>query len=144
MRYLKLRLSGTGNERDLVDYVDAMNSMDRKSNTGYLFTLNGGLICWSSRKQTTVALSTAEAEYYALCEVCKEALWLWGLLIELGKTLQGPTLILEDNQACFKMVEDGQITSQNKHIGTKLYFRQTFVIVCIYLELIREYFYYLI
>jgi transposase InsO family protein len=122
---LKLRLSGTGNERDLVGYVDAdwaMDSADRKSNSGYLFMLNGGLICWSSRKQTTVALSTAEAEYYALCEACKEALWLRGLLIELGETLQGPTLILEDNQACLKMVEDGQITSRNKHIGTKLQF----------------------
>ena len=120
---LKLRLSDTQKQESLVGFVDAdwaMDAADRKSNTGYLFKYNGGLISWTSRKQTVVTLSTAEAEYNALCEACKEAVWLRNLLDEFGEQQTGPTLIYEDNQSCLKMVENGQITSRNKHMGTKL------------------------
>ena len=39
---------------------------DRKSTSGYLFQIAGGPVSWRSKKQNTVALSTAEAEYVAL------------------------------------------------------------------------------
>ena len=44
-----------------------------KSTSGYLFTLNGGAICWRSVKQTCVANSKTEAEYVAASEAAKEA-----------------------------------------------------------------------
>lgn len=46
---------------------------DRKSTSGYVFLMGGGVISWASRKQTIVATSTCEAEYVAMCTVCKEA-----------------------------------------------------------------------
>ena len=49
---------------------------DRKSTSGYLFKLAGAAISWRSKKQSTVALSTAEAEYVALSSATQEALWL--------------------------------------------------------------------
>ena len=48
-----------------------------------MFTLNGGVICWRSVKQTCVADSTTEAEYVATSEVAKEAVWLKKFLLDL-------------------------------------------------------------
>ncbi|KAL0426860.1 UNVERIFIED_CONTAM: Retrovirus-related Pol polyprotein from transposon TNT 1-94 [Sesamum latifolium] len=64
------------------DYAGDLD--DRRSITGYVFTLGGGPICWKSTVQSIVALSTTEAEYMAVAEVAKEALWLNGLAKELG------------------------------------------------------------
>ena len=55
--------------QDCVGYSDADwagDTNDRKSTSGYVFQLNGTSISWRSKKQTSVALSTAEAEYMAL------------------------------------------------------------------------------
>uniref|UniRef100_A0A2N9F230 Reverse transcriptase Ty1/copia-type domain-containing protein n=1 Tax=Fagus sylvatica TaxID=28930 RepID=A0A2N9F230_FAGSY len=51
---------------------------------GYVFTLSGGPICWKSTLKFIVAISTTEAEYMAVAEATKEALWLKGLVKELG------------------------------------------------------------
>lgn len=48
----------------------------RKSTTGYLFCLGDTAISWSSKLQSTIALSSCEAEYMALKEAVKELLWL--------------------------------------------------------------------
>ncbi|KAL0448235.1 UNVERIFIED_CONTAM: Retrovirus-related Pol polyprotein from transposon TNT 1-94 [Sesamum latifolium] len=58
------------------DYADDLD--DRRSTTGYVFTLGGGPICWKSTAQSIVALSTTEAEYMAIAEATKEVLWLNG------------------------------------------------------------------
>ena len=47
---------------------------DRKSTSGYVFQIGGGAISWRSKKQTSVALSTAKAKYVALASTAQEAL----------------------------------------------------------------------
>nr|GEY10030.1 retrotransposon protein putative Ty1-copia subclass [Tanacetum cinerariifolium] len=47
---------------------------DTKSQTGYVFTLNGGAVVWKSSKQSTTAKHAAEAEYIAVAEAAKEAI----------------------------------------------------------------------
>ena len=64
------------------DYVGELD--DRRLTTGYVFTLTGGPICWRSMIQSTFATSTIEAEYMAVAEAAKEALWLTWLVRELG------------------------------------------------------------
>ena len=63
---------------------------DRRSTSGNVFLLGGGAITWSSRKQSSVALSTVEAEYMALNVATQEAVWLRQLQEELGVTEAGP------------------------------------------------------
>eukprot|EP00253_Pinus_taeda_P034159 PITA_34159 len=61
------------------------NLDDRKSITGYAFSIGSRVIAWSSKKQSTVALSSCEAEYQALCAATCEAIWLRRLLNDAGK-----------------------------------------------------------
>jgi hypothetical protein len=61
----------------IVGYIDASwanNVDDRKSTTGAIFMLNGGMISCESKKQATVVFSTMEAEYIALCQGTKEVI----------------------------------------------------------------------
>lgn len=61
-----------------------MYKYSRRSTAGYVFLLNNGPISWTSRKQPTVSTSTCEAEYIAQPEAACEAVWLRGLLGEIG------------------------------------------------------------
>jgi len=73
-----------GKSRDgLVGYVDSDYAGDldkRRSLTGYVFTIGACVVSWKANLQATVALSTTEAEYMAICEACKEAIWLRGVI----------------------------------------------------------------
>ena len=83
--------------------------------------LNGAAISWSSRTQSVVALSTTEAEYYALCEATKEALHVRKLLAELKQESEcEQVLIFEDNHACAQWSKnDGLDHSRTKHIDIR-------------------------
>ena len=70
-----------GREEELVvkGYVDASfdtDPDDSKSQSGYVFLVNGGAVSWRSCKQATVAQSTMESEYIAASEAANEAVWL--------------------------------------------------------------------
>lgn len=76
-----------GKSRDgIVGYVDSyfVGDLDRRrSLTGYVFTIGGCAVNRKACLQSIVALSTTEAEYMAISEACKEAIWLRGLYAEL-------------------------------------------------------------
>ena len=84
LRYLKhtrdLNLAYVKNSPEaIIGYSDADwagDMQDRRSTSGNVFLLGGGAITWSSRKQSSVALSTVEAEYMALSVATQEAVWL--------------------------------------------------------------------
>jgi hypothetical protein len=70
---LCLTFDGTGEERLALGYADAGLGGDldtRRSTTGYVFKVFGGVVAWKSKRQSTVALSTMEAEY-VFCRLCK-------------------------------------------------------------------------
>jgi hypothetical protein len=81
------------------DYVGDLD--DRTSTIGYVFTLTGGPICWKSMIQSMVAMSTIEAEYMVAAEVAKEALWLRGLVKELGIQQVGVPLYCDSQSAIY-------------------------------------------
>ena len=68
-------------------YLDSFWAGDkesRKSTSGFIFMLNGGLVSWCSKRQSMVALLSTKAKYIALTLATKEATWLRLLLTELG------------------------------------------------------------
>ena len=67
---------------NLIGYFDSAHAdtPSKCSTCGYLFTLYGGIISWSTKVQRTIALSSTEAEFMAGTEATREAVWLKGLL----------------------------------------------------------------
>jgi len=102
--------------------ADYANGEDRKSITGYLFRLGGATVSWRSRKQVSTSSSTVEAEYMAATAAVKEAMWLRGLLMELGTPQIDPTDIMEDNQGCIAVSNNPCHTSRVKHIDIQYHF----------------------
>lgn len=87
--------------------------------------MNGGTVSWACRKQTCVALSTAEAEFIALAEAAQEAVWLKLLLQELNDGQR--VVINEDNQSCLKIIEGEKLKRKMKHIATKFHFTKDLI-----------------
>lgn len=107
----------------LVGFADAdwaADTEDRKSVSGYLFKVFGATVSWSSKKQTTVATSSSEAEYVALSAAASEAIWLTGILEDLKITVK-PVIIYEDNRGCIGMAKNRE-TKRSKHIDVKHHF----------------------
>ena len=102
-------------------YADAAwaNSEEHRSMTGYVFLAGGGAITWGSRKQTLITLSSTEAEYIALAEVGREALWLYNLYKELGFHIKEPVVIKEDNNRAMAMAKNAQYHKRSKHIDIR-------------------------
>jgi len=110
---------------DLVGYSDADWAGDldtRKSTTGYLFKLGSVPICWKSKRQPIVALSTAEAEYMALSMAAQTAIWIRKLLKDFIVASKEPTVIYEDNQGCIAMAKNPVNHERTKHIDIRYNF----------------------
>jgi hypothetical protein len=114
----------------LIGYTDAdyASAQDRVSISAYTFTFNGASIAWSSKRQRTIATSTVEAEYIALCAGAKQAVWLRGLFIELGqdkflsKAPGKPVLLYGDNQGALALVENPENHARTKHIDVQYHY----------------------
>ena len=108
-----------------IGYSDADWAGDiegRESTSGYVFCIAGGPVSWRSKKQDTVALSTAEAEYVALSSAAQECIWIKRLNSEFGNMSDGPTVIMEDNQSCIAIAKNPQHHGRSKHIDIKHHF----------------------
>lgn len=109
-------------EEKFYGYADANwaeDKTDRKSNSGYVFFVNGAIVSWACRKQRCVALSSTEAEFISLSEACQEAFWIRQLLEDMQQTIESPTTIYEDNQSALKLIEDGKLSNRSKHIDIR-------------------------
>ena len=81
---------------------------DRKSNSGFIFLLNGGVVSWKSSKQEITTGSTCEAEYIAALEVAKETVWMKKFLLELGvvPSIIDPVLVYCDNNGAIAQAKE--------------------------------------
>jgi hypothetical protein len=114
-----------GKEISLSGWVDsdwASDRGDRRSIAGYMYSLGGGPISWSSKKQPTVATSSVEAEYMACAYGIKEALWLRSLLKLMGFEQKTATSILCDNMGAIILTKDPTFHARTKHIDVAHHF----------------------
>jgi Reverse transcriptase (RNA-dependent DNA polymerase)/GAG-pre-integrase domain len=100
----------------------ASNTVDRRSISGYSFYFQGSLISWSAVKQKAIALSSTEAEYYAMTHAFKEASWLRTFLGLLQLPVPRPFPILSDNQAACSISNSSAISARSKHIDNRHHF----------------------
>lgn len=110
-------------EDDIVGYSDSdyAGLIDGRKSTGaYVFMFAGGPISHSSKLQPTVSLSSCEAEYMALVETAKEAVWCARFLAELGyRKGESPVLLRADNQGSISLSKNPEFHKRTKHIEIK-------------------------
>jgi len=131
LRYLNGSLKGglkytrAAQGKDALEgYVDsdyAGNVDTRKSLSGFAFTLFGTTISWKANQQSVVALSTTQAEYISLVEGVKDAMWLKGMIGELGIT-QECVKIHCDRQSTIHLANHQVYHERTKHIAIRLHF----------------------
>jgi hypothetical protein len=81
---------------------------DRKAISGYAFLIDGGAICWSSKKQEIVSLSMTESGYVAATHGMQEALWLCSIITEVFQSYDRPIDVFCDNQSAIALAQDHQ------------------------------------
>ncbi|KAK2074441.1 hypothetical protein P8C59_008648 [Phyllachora maydis] len=92
-----------------------------KSTYGYLYKLAGRPISWKTKRATTIALSTLEAETNRLTEAIREVQWIIGLFSELHRPIDYPITLYRDNQGSITVANDPALYARTKH--TLLKFR---------------------
>ena len=113
-----------GSNIDLIGYTDADFAgfnVDRKSTSGMAHFLGSCLISWGSKKQNSVALSTAESEYIAAALCCAQLLWIKTQLKDFG-VCSGSVPILCDNTSAINISKNPVQHSKTKHIEIRHHF----------------------
>ena len=111
-------------------YEDDQDPVCVRSRTGYVMTLGGCPVHWTSKLQTEIALSTLEAEYIALAQGMREFVHLRRFYVEMllnfdiFKDSQSivKSKIFEDNNGCISTATAPKLTPRTKHISVKYHF----------------------
>ena len=96
---------------------------DRKSTSGFIFTLNDGAVSWKRSKQSTTADSTTEAKYVVASEAVKEAIWMRKFLGELDSvpSAQHPLPLYCDNNGAIAQAKEPRSHNKSKHIEIRFH-----------------------
>lgn len=119
---LRLKLGGDLACSGYSDSDWAEDKLTRHSTSGYTYRVGVGAISWKSRKQKTVSLSSTEAEYKAMSDSTKEALWLKHLLTELHLRPQESIPLHVDNEGAEALAQNPSHHARTKHIHARYHF----------------------
>ncbi|GJS37847.1 retrotransposon protein, putative, ty1-copia subclass [Tanacetum coccineum] len=97
---------------------------DTKSQTGYVFILNGGAVDWKSSKQSTTAMSATEVEYIAASKAAMEAVWIRKFISGLGivPTINEPIKMFCDNSAALHVVNEPRVQKGARHYHRRYHY----------------------
>lgn len=130
LRYLKGTVSyglsyKKGGMDVLTGYSDSSHNIDDddgRSTSGHVFYLGESPITWCSQKQSTVALSSCEAEYMAANSAACQAVWLRELLGEITGTTLQKVVIKVDNTSAIALVKNPVFHKRSKHIKSRFHY----------------------
>ncbi|XP_060202737.1 uncharacterized mitochondrial protein AtMg00810-like, partial [Lycium barbarum] len=97
-------------------------AVTRRSTTGLCVFLGANCISWSSKKQHTIAKSSAEAEYRALASLAAEITWILHLLRHLGVSLDSPPVLFSDNISALHLTSNPILHARTKHVELDYHF----------------------
>nr|XP_035839024.1 secreted RxLR effector protein 161-like [Helianthus annuus] len=115
------RSSKGGGLQVFTDSDYARDIEDRKCTSGYVCILSDAAICWSSKKQYIVTLSSTEAKYVAATTCACHRVWLKGLLEEINGELLGTIVIQCDNSSTIKLSKNPVMHRSSKHIDVRFH-----------------------
>ena len=115
-----------GADLNPIGYTDSdfMSDKDsRKSTSGSVFTLCGGVVVWRSVKQSSISDSTMEAEYIAACEAAKEAVWLKKFItdLEVVPNMDKPIVLYCDNSGAVANSKEPRSHKRDCHMSFRTY-----------------------
>lgn len=130
LRYLSstrnMKLTYRKTTKKLEGYADAdwAGNCDRKSQSGYSFILANSAVVWETHKQKSVALSSTEAEYVALSNASKEAVYLKNLLTDIGFEgyVADQIKLFGDNLSAIQLVKNPVYHARSKHIDIRVHY----------------------
>lgn len=130
LRYLKgtinTKLTFKKNNNNIIGYCDAdwaTDTEDRRSCSGYIFIFQGAAISWCSKRQSTIALSSTEAEYMSLATATQEAIWLKQLEEDFFPSMSCiPITMYCDNQSAIRISGNDMYHARSKHIDVRYHF----------------------
>src|SRR5258708_2623221 len=119
MKDYKLIYNGESEESDFTAYCDsdwAGDPCNHQLTSGYVFKIAGAAVSWSSKKQSSTALSSTKGKYMALTHAAKEALWIQDLYYNFTYPPIFPTTILGNNQSPLPLSNNPKYHTKIKHI----------------------------
>lgn len=102
------------------DYAGDLD--DKRSTSGHVFMLGTGAVSWSSKKQTSVTLSTTETEFVAATSCSCQAIWFRKILEKLHFKQEGATTAYCDSSSAIKLSKNHVLHGRSKHIYVKFHF----------------------
>ena len=114
----------------IVAYSDSDYAGDKETRisvTGFIIFLLGCPVCWRSKGQKSVTLSSSEAEYVALSEVAKEVKFVYMVLQMLQIEVKLPIVVRVDNIGAIFMAENVTTSNRTKHVDVRFRFVNEFV-----------------
>ncbi|XP_059304047.1 uncharacterized mitochondrial protein AtMg00810-like [Lycium ferocissimum] len=96
--------------------------LTRRSTTGLCVFLGSNCISWSSKKQNTVAKSSAEVEYRSLVSLAMELTWITYVLKDIGLPLSRPPILFTDNISALHLTTNPVLHARTKHVELDYHF----------------------
>jgi hypothetical protein len=115
---------------DIIIYTDSNYGGDKESRisvTGYIVYLLGVPICWKSKSQRSVSLSSSEAEFISLSEGAKEIKFIVQVLMSMGIAVKLPVIVRVDNVGAIFMAENVTTSGGTKHVDIRYHYVREFV-----------------